>query len=104
MRIVLGGQGELTLNSLQISNTTDRVSYADGLYKSESTIGSAKPSAGKGDVDNDGSVDTKDTRSMLKYSNGTITYTEVQKENADYDEDGVFSTSDIRKLLKELLG
>ncbi len=104
VRVVLGGQGTLTLNSLQISNTTDRVNYADGVQKSDSTTGNAKPSAGRGDVDNNGDIDTKDARSMLKYSTGSITFTEVQKENADYDEDGTLSTSDIRKILKYLLG
>ncbi len=103
VRIVLGGQGTLTLNSLQISNTTDRVNYADGVIKKEETFGNAKPHGGKGDINADGDVNTGDARDFLKFSVGTKTFTEFQKETADYDEDGTLSTGDVRKMLKELI-
>lgn len=96
--VKLAGQGSVTLNSLQISNTTDIVRYADGIVKSDSS------DSVKGDIDNDGVMSTQDVRECLKFQIGSVTFTEAQKSLADYDGDGTFTTADMRKMLKVLLG
>lgn len=96
--ITLAGQGTLTLNSLQVSNTTDLVNYADGLSKKDSSTGAAI-----GDINQDGAVTTVDAREMLMLILGGGTITDAQKALGDYDGDGAFSTTDVRKLLSAVL-
>ncbi len=97
--VKLAGQGSVTLDSLQVSNTTDIVRYADGLVMSDSSAGGVM-----GDVDYDGEMSTQDVRECLKYQIGSVTFTEEQKALADYDGDGTFTTADMRKMLRVLLG
>jgi len=102
--VKLAGKGSVTLNSLQVSNTTDIVNYADGIVKSDSSTGTVTPTpSDKGDIDLNGKVDTADARTFLKFSVGNITLTEEQKDAADYDGDGALSTGDVRKMLKMLI-
>lgn len=96
--VVLAGQGTVTLNSLQVSNTTDLVTYADGLSKQDQTTGALK-----GDVDQNGSVTTADARDLLMLVLGGGTIDDSMKAIADYDGDGIVSTTDARKMLSELL-
>ncbi len=105
VKIVLSGNGSLTINSLQLSNTNDFVNYADGVVKADGTQGDIPVPTEpiKGDIDYDGEVSTTDARDMLKFSIGSLELTDAQKELADYDEDGALSTGDIREMLKALL-
>ncbi len=105
--IKLAGQGSVTLNSLQISNTTDIARYADGVKKSDSTTGTdtpPTPTPDKGDINNDGDVTTADARMLLQFSVGAIELTDAQQDVADFDEDGALSTADVRRMLKMLIG
>ncbi len=98
VRIVLAGEGTLTLNSLQVSNTTDIVRYADGRTKQDQTTGALK-----GDVDQNGTVTTADARDLLMLVLGGGTIADSMVAIADYDGNGFVTTTDARKMLAELL-
>lgn len=101
VKVLVSGQGSVTVDALQIANTTDIVNYADGVCKTDS---SAAGTVLKGDINADGSVTTADARMLLQYSVGGIDLTDEQKAAADYDEDSALSTADARKMLKMLIG
>jgi len=106
VRIVLSGEGTLTLNSLQVSNTTDLVNYADGKYKtdgSSAVITPPVPDTVLGDVNGDGSVSTVDAREMLMIILGGGTITDELLKVGDFNGDGFFSTTDARAVLSQLL-
>ena len=98
VRVVLAGEGTLTLNSLQVSNTTDIVRYADGLQKEETTTGGLN-----GDVDGNGSVSTADARELLMLLLTGTGMDDSMKAIADFNGDGEVSTSDARELLLSVL-
>ncbi len=100
VRILLAGEGTMTLNKLQVSNTTDLVNYADGEYKQDSSTGKTTL---VGDVNNDGAVTTTDARSILMLVLGGGSITDDLLAVGDYDGDGFMSTTDARRILTKLL-
>ncbi len=97
VRVQLNGPGTVTLKSLQISNTTDVVNYADGITKSDNS------DATVGDVNNDGEVSTLDAREILKHTVSMITLTDSALAAADYNRDGKVDTADAREMLIALI-
>ena len=54
----------------------------------------------RGDVDQDGEVDIRDLRLVLRSVCGKIALTEVQKQAADVETDGEVDIKDLRKILR----
>ena len=59
--------------------------------------------AGKGDYNNDGAVNTKDVREMVKAAVVGATPTYKQIWWADYDQNGAIDTVDARKVLRQTM-
>lgn len=54
----------------------------------------------RGDINNDGRVDTTDSRLALQYAVGSITLTPAQLKAADFNGDGVVDTTDSRLIMQ----
>ncbi len=102
VKILLAGKGSVTINALQISNTTDIVNYADGVTKSDSSSAQTLPTV-PGDVDNDGVAGTVDVRMLLRYTVGSLTLSAAEIAAGDYDGDGEVTTADARQILIALV-
>ncbi len=59
--------------------------------------------AGKGDYNNDGAVNTKDVREMVRAAVAGTSATYKQIWWADYDQNGAIDTVDARKVLKQTM-
>ena len=59
--------------------------------------------AGKGDYNNDGAVNTKDVREIVRDAVAGTTVTYKQVWWTDYDQNGVINTVDARKVLKQTM-
>ncbi|MBQ3094124.1 MAG: dockerin type I repeat-containing protein [Clostridia bacterium] len=95
VRILLSGPGTVTVKSLQLSNTSDIVKYADGVYKAEKT----EQQSDKGDVNNDGSLSSNDARLVLGHTTGIGTLTAEQQAKGDVDGNATLDSADLRKML-----
>ena len=58
----------------------------------------------KGDLNNDGIIDSVDLLQEKKYLLGKITFTDEQKNNADVNNDGIIDSVDLLQIKKYLLG
>ncbi|MBR5134108.1 MAG: dockerin type I repeat-containing protein, partial [Clostridia bacterium] len=106
VKIIVSGQGTVTLNSLQVSNTGDVVRYADGEYKTESSNGTIVPDPSDkivGDVNDDGNLSTVDARALLMLVLNNTTVPEAMRPVADYNGDGNVTTTDARAILLAVL-
>ena len=63
------------------------------------TVGNL-PQVIRGDVDQDGAVDIRDLRMVLRSVCGKIALTEVQEQAADVETDGEVDIKDLRKILR----
>lgn len=95
-----GGKGTVTVNSIQIANNDVLVAYNDGISKSDSSPDAI--SGLRGDVNNDGVVNTADARLVLMYTVSIATFTETEAAAADYNGDGTITTADAREILMSL--
>ena len=58
----------------------------------------------KGDLNNDGIIDSVDLLQEKKYLLGKITFTDEKKNNADVNNDGIIDSVDLLQIKKYLLG
>ncbi len=73
------------------------------LAASAASVPMAVSAAGKGDVNNDGLVNTGDVRAILIMTTKELTPTTKQLYWGDYNVNGAIDTSDARELLEETL-
>ncbi len=102
VKIILSGEGTLTLNKLQVANTTDFFSYADGVYKEDSSTAVVEPNLA-GDLNYDEFVTTADARLVLLYLANAVTLNDTQVLAADFNGDGTIDAIDVRAMLLKVL-
>ncbi len=99
VRVKVSGEGTVTMNSLQVSNTSNIVNYADGVYKADSTGGVTI-----GDVSLDGEITTTDARMILQHTVSLIVLDGTAVAAADFNGDGEINTADARDILMSVVG
>ena len=91
------------MTAIGLGSAAIAATSSDGGYKASVTI-TVSLSAGYGDVNNDGGVDTADALMVLQNSVGLRYLSEVQETAADVNGDGYVDAADAILILRYHVG